>query len=80
MPKYRRIETMNNTAFQSWRDEAGLSGVRIHDLRHTYASRLREAGVPEEDRNLLLGHAGGEGMAQHYAASTVQRIRPGISS
>lgn len=71
---YRRIETMNNTAFQSWRSEVGLSGVRIHDLRHTYASRLREAGVPEEDRNLLLGHAGGERMAQHYAASTVQRL------
>jgi integrase len=29
------IQTMNNTAWQRARRKAGLSGVRIHDLRHT---------------------------------------------
>ncbi len=42
---YGRIETMNNTGFQAARKAAGLAGVRVHDLRHTFGQRLREAGV-----------------------------------
>lgn len=71
--EYRRVETMNNTAFQQWRAEVGLTAVRIHDLRHTFGQRLRQAGVSKEDRDLLLGHASPD-MSQHYAASTVQRL------
>ncbi|EWS54056.1 Site-specific recombinase XerD [Methylibium sp. T29] len=71
--KYRRVGTINNTAFQTARTEAGLPQVRVHDFRHTFAQRLRDAGVPEEDRALLLGHAVA-GMAQHYATSTVERL------
>ena len=70
---YDRIDTMNNTGYQTARTAAGLAGVRIHDLRHTFGQRLREAGVPQEDRALLLGHAV-EGMPQHYATSTIARL------
>lgn len=45
----------------------------LHDLWHTYGQRLREAGVPEEDRVLLVGHAVA-GMPQHYATATVERL------
>jgi len=71
--KYGPIGTMNNTGFQNARKAAGLARVRVHDLRHTFGQRLRDAGVPEEDRALLLGHAIG-GMPQHYAAATVARL------
>ncbi len=71
--KYRRVGTMNNTAFQAARAAARLEAVRVHDFRHTFGQRLREAGVAEEDRALLLGHAV-EGMAQHYATATVERL------
>lgn len=71
--QFRRVDTMNNTAFQRAREAAGLAGVRVHDLRHTFGQRLRDAGVSEEDRSLLLGHAI-EGMAQHYASATVARL------
>jgi integrase len=64
---------MNNTAFQTARTKAGLSGHRVHDFRHTFAQRLRAAGVSEEDRALLLGHAV-EGMAQHYATAEIARL------
>lgn len=70
---YHRVGTMNNTAWQGARSSAGLSQVRIHDLRHTYGQRLREAGASEEDRALLLGHAT-DSMPSHYASSTVARL------
>jgi integrase len=31
--------------------------VRLHDLRHTYASRLLEKGIPIQEVSKLLGHA-----------------------
>lgn len=69
----RRMTTMNNNAWQRVRREAGLRAVRIHDLRHTFACRLRAAGVSAEDREALLGHAN-HSMAGHYASADVGRL------
>lgn len=71
--KYDRIGTMNNTGWQTARTAVGLEAVRVHDLRHTFGQRLRQAGVPKEDRGLLMGHAV-EDMPEHYATSTVERL------
>ena len=68
-----RINTMNNSAWQYARKKAGLVGVRIHDLRHTYATRLRAAEVDQEDRSSLLGHVS-KTMAEHYAAADIGRL------
>jgi integrase len=67
------VQTMNNTAWQRARRNAELSMVRIHDLRHTFATRLRAAGVHEEDRAALLGHAW-RSMPEHYASADVRRL------
>lgn len=77
--KPRRIGTQNNSAFQKAREDVGLSQVRVHDLRHTYGQRLRDAGVSEEDRALLLGHAI-HGMPQHYATATLDRLLDAANS
>jgi len=69
----RPIGTMNNNGWQRARREAGLQSVRVHDLRHTFACRLRAAGVPIEDRAALLGHAT-HSMAGHYASADVGRL------
>lgn len=45
----------------------------IHNLRHTFAHRLRAAGVPQEDRNALLGHAR-TNLAEHYATPDIERL------
>lgn len=44
------------TAFATARRRAGIDGVRVHDLRHTYASWLVMAGVPLRTVAELLGH------------------------
>lgn len=69
----RRIETINNTAWQKARGEVGLRYVRVHDLRHTFACRLRAAGVSDEDRCTLLGHAA-HTMSGHYASGDLGRL------
>jgi integrase len=71
--EYAPIGTMNNTGYQAARKAVGLEKVRVHDLRHTFGQRLRDAGVPKEDRDLLLGHAV-EDMSQLYATATVARL------
>ena len=70
---YQPVQTMNNTAFQNARRAAKLERARVHDLRHTFGQRLREAGVTEEDRALLLVHAL-TGLPQHYATATIARL------
>lgn len=68
-----RVDTMNNTAWQKARGRAKLAQVRVHDLRHTYGQRLRDAGVSGEDRAALLGHALSN-MSEHYATPTIARL------
>jgi len=44
--------------FAQVRSELGLSGeVKPHSLRHSFATRLLERGVPVETVRILLGHA-----------------------
>jgi len=38
---------------------AGIRHVRFHDLRHTFNTRLMEAGVLQEVRMALMGHSSG---------------------
>ena len=66
-------ERMNNNGWQHARHEAHLPLVRVHDLRHSFACRLRAAGVSAEDREVLLGHAN-HSMAGHYASADVGRL------
>jgi len=57
------------TIFQSWntaRINAGLQEVRIHDLRHTYASALVNSKCSLYEVQILLGHATAK-MTQRYS-------------
>jgi integrase len=67
------INTINNNAWQRARRKVGLALVRVHDLRHSFACRLRAAGVSAEDREVLLGHAN-HSMAGHYASADVGHL------
>ena len=44
-------------AWQSVRARAGLEDVRLHDLRHTFASQAAMQGIPLPVVARLLGHA-----------------------
>jgi integrase len=42
--------------FENCCAKAGILDMRLHDLRHTFATRLRRNRVPLEDIAALLGH------------------------
>ena len=48
-----------------FRDRAGLAGMRLHDLRHSYASLAIRNGVPLVTVGRLLGHADPETTLQY---------------
>lgn len=45
---------------------AGIRHYRFHDLRHTFNTRLMEAGVMQEVRKALMGHSSGEDVHATY--------------
>lgn len=55
-----------STAFQKARKRAKLEDFRFHDLRHTFASRLAQQGVPLYEIMHLTGHKSFQ-MVQRYA-------------
>jgi integrase len=67
------VERMLNSAWSKARARAGLSHVRVHDLKHTFGRRLRASGVSFEDRQDLLGHRSGR-ITTHYSAADLSRL------
>jgi integrase len=45
---------------------ARIRHVRFHDLRHTFNTRLMEAGVMQEVRMALMGHSTGASVHATY--------------
>src|SRR5512135_1678612 len=75
--QYRQVKGQNvsykNNSFRivkrSWKTalrNAKLRYLRFHDLRHTFATRLMEAGVLQEVRMALMGHSPGAKVHSTY--------------
>lgn len=65
-----------------WRQiqtEAGIAGVRIHDLRHTFASLLVSGGASLEMIGKLLGHSHMR-TTQRYAHMMDSPLRDGVNA
>jgi integrase len=62
------------TAFRGACERAKIKGLRFHDLRHTAASRMIEAGVDLVTVSKILGHASIQ-MTMRYAHPTPENMR-----
>lgn len=54
---------------------------RVHDLRHTFATRLKDAGVPEKETQVIMGHERGGRVTwlyQHEGADLVEQVRAAL--
>lgn len=67
------IKRMLNSAWMRARLKADLPMVRVHDLKHTFGSRLKNEGVNHEVRQELLGHKTGS-ITEHYSRSGFQLL------
>lgn len=66
--------------FQRLMKGAGLPPIRLHDLRHTYATMLIEAGVPIKVVSELLGHSSIEITLRVYGHVTPKMRDQAIST
>jgi integrase len=60
--------------FENCLREAGIADSRIHDLRHSLASRLGRAKTPIEDIRYLLGHSA-KSITERYAHPDLDSLR-----
>jgi len=67
-----------NGKWEKIREEAGLTDVRIHDLRRTCGSILAQAGVALELIQQILNHSNPE-MTRVYARLAPQQIRDALT-
>tara|TARA_R110002049_G_scaffold29552_11_gene100423 strand:- start:788 stop:1870 length:1083 start_codon:yes stop_codon:yes gene_type:complete len=67
------ITRIMSSGWKRARKAAGLSHVKVHDLRHTFGRRLRSADVSIEDREDLLGHKSTR-MTTHYSAVELDNL------
>jgi len=54
------------TAWRATIRRAGIRYSRFHDLRHTFNTRLMEAGVVQDVRKALMGHSSGDEVNSLY--------------
>ena len=69
----RALHHMLNHGWCKARERAGLTMVRVHDLKHTFGRRLRAAGVSFEDRQDLLGHRSSR-ITTHYSGAELHNL------
>jgi len=58
-------------------EKAEIMNFRFHDLRHTFATRLAQAGVDLYKVQRLLGHKSPT-MTQRYAHHSPESLRDGV--
>lgn len=58
---------------------AGITGVTLRTLRHTFATRLKDAGVDPFTVRDLLGHASIQ-MTNYYTHATPETMRRGVEA
>ncbi len=77
-PKTKKPYVSIFTAWDKARKSAGLTNLRIHDLRHSFASFLVNAGRSLYEVQQLLGHADIK-TTSRYAHLSNERLQEAVN-
>ena len=76
----RPYKPLHTSLWKQAVERAGLRDIRgegkhfrVHDLRHSFAARLRAMGVSREDRKDLLGHTSSD-VTTHYSSAETSKL------
>lgn len=76
--RVRRSQPIGNTSFDTWwKQSLVFAQVRHrnpHMTRHTFATRMRELGLPMEEIQLLLGHESIRTTSDTYVSSNLSAV------
>jgi integrase len=73
--RYTTVKTAWLTACRG----AGITGLRFHDLRHTFGTRAADAGVPLNAIRDVMGHKT-TAMTERYAHATNEGKRKAVEA
>lgn len=73
--KGKPFRRCSDGVWQKAKAEAGITDFRWHDLRHTWATMLTQAGVPDAVL-MMLGCWKSVQMVRKYAHHNVESVRP----
>ncbi|MGW0867818.1 tyrosine-type recombinase/integrase [Streptomyces sp. NPDC002611] len=75
----RPIEPMNfSRAFQNLLAKHGIRRIKLHHVRHTVATLLKDLGVPARDIQLILGHSHVNVTQQIYQHDSMETRREAL--
>ena len=78
-------KTARTKAAEVYRDRTGkepslgFQTVKPHDLRYTFATKLRKLAVSNETRKALLGHGNGD-ITTRYSQAEINELRRAVES
>lgn len=81
-----RVFGITDTFKKAWGtacEKAEIAGLRFHDLRHTFCTRLIEAGIPIDEVAKLAGHTQINTTYKHYlntTQATLDRARQALNA
>jgi excisionase family DNA binding protein len=78
-PKTKNPIKNVKTAFKAACRRSGIKGLRFHDLRHTAASKMVEAGIDLVTVSKILGHSTIQ-MTMRYAHPTPENMRRAVET
>ncbi|MDA1316244.1 MAG: site-specific integrase, partial [Acidobacteria bacterium] len=85
-PACERAQIDVNVPQKTWRSawraltiEAGMKGLRFHDLRHHAITQLAEKGIPDQTLMAISGHVSRQ-MLDHYSHVRVQAKRDAVNA
>lgn len=67
-------------ALESYCKQLGMKRLTVHELRHTFSTRMYEVGIPSEERARIMGHADSRTTDRVYVTVDVDSLSVAMSN